>query len=85
MSERQLTNNPAVLAAVVNELEDLARQREQIDGQIAQQFRDAAQAGYDRKVLKRLLAKRAGDKAGQTEEEALLSLYEGMLAKAGAS
>lgn len=68
------------LASFVDQLEQHNRERASADAGLARVYREAKVAGYDPKVLKRLLAERAGDPAAKSEEEQLLDAYRAALA-----
>lgn len=75
------TNRPNErLRDLIARFERLQRERAAIDDDLATLWQEAKADGFDRKVLKRLLAERAGDPAAKSEEDQLLDTYRTALA-----
>lgn len=83
MSEPNTAAAATPLKSFVDQLEAYARQKADADAGLARVYREAKTAGYDAKVIKQLIARRAGDPAARSEEEQLLELYETALLQQG--
>lgn len=79
MSDTPNTAAATPLSSFVKELEDLARTKAHADAGIARVYGEAHRAGYDKKVLKLLLAERAGDVTARSEQDQLLASYRAAL------
>lgn len=84
MSEQTNAAAATPLKSFVDQLEQLASQKAAADAGLARVYGEAKRAGYDAKVIKKLLARRAGDPAARSEEEQLLEVYEAALSEGGA-
>lgn len=80
MPDTETNSANAWLKTFVERLERLAAERAAIEAQIAETYALAKGEGFDVKILKRLLKKRAGDAAQLSEEDSLLEMYEAAVA-----
>jgi uncharacterized protein (UPF0335 family) len=63
------------LRSLVDRIERLSEEKTALSSDITDIFKEAASAGFDKKVLRRLIADRKHDVAEVEEAETLLSLY----------
>jgi uncharacterized protein (UPF0335 family) len=68
------------LEALVDQLEELDKERRQTDALAAEAYRHAREAGYDVKAVKALIRRRRLDTTGAAETDALVDAYDAQLA-----
>mgnify|MGYP000116558957 FL=1 len=69
------TDTAAQLRSIVERVERLAEERQTIADDIADVYREAKGAGFDVKVIKRVIALRRQGKAEREEFDAILDVY----------
>lgn len=74
---------PSLMAQLIDRAENLQKGRRQVEQDLAELYGEVKAHGFNVKVFKKLLAKRAADGAQASEEDSLLELYE-RAAKGGA-
>lgn len=68
-------NAQGLLRSIVERVENLIRDRNEINEDIREVFVEAKSHGFDSKIIRKVIKIRATDKAKLQEEEALIDLY----------
>lgn len=63
------------LKSIIERIERLEQEKAEIAEQVKEVFSEAGGNGFDKKVLRKVLAIRKQDRARRQEEEAILDLY----------
>ena len=74
--------NPGQLRAFIERIERLEEERKQLGDDTRDVYGEAKSAGFDTKIMKKIIAIRRLDPAKRTEEEIILDLYKNALGMA---
>ena len=83
MSAGHNTASDGQLLSIVERIERLHEERKALADDVRDVYGEAKGVGFDPKIIRKLIAKRAKDPSALQEEESILELYEEALARAG--
>ena len=74
-----MSNSNLTLKGVVEEIERLEEQKKSFTDQIKDVYGEAGNAGFDKKVLRKVIARRKKARAEVESEDEILSVYESQI------
>jgi len=83
MSAGHNTASDGQLLSIVQRIERLHEERKALADDVRDVYGEAKGVGFDPKIIRKLIARRAKDAGALAEEDSILALYEDALSRAG--